>query len=372
MTLSTLPPPIESEEIPVRTHAAPTSDRALLLRAIGYCLLGLVTFVIACSLWNLLIMKMHWREATPPVFAVKYDAFATATDAPADTLFLGSSRFYHGIDPTKFDQLNKLAGTPTKSFNLSFNGLNFPETQFLFEQLIADPRTHVKTLVVEPAMRARLSTTLQNSERALALHDLEHSKELADFIIHGNNDTAHKLYWLWFHGGVSATRLSNSGALSSYFVRPHEPGPDVDELLGPDKTGFVGITKKPANWPVVTSSTIAKLVANEEASQKAGTARVLNDYEVGLLNDMEKKANERGMRLVLLMPPTADSDIYGEFCGVARAKAAGKIHPQVLNYCDPATNPDLYTSEGFVDLDHLTPEQAEHLTQRVAADLLAK
>jgi hypothetical protein len=357
----------EFNAAPNQTAIGAQNDRRLLLGTIGYTLLAVVSFAVACGAWNGVIGHWGLRSAVPAVFQAKLvELQSPASGEPYDTLFLGSSRFYHGIDPRSFDQAMNRAGSPTHSFNLSFNGLNFPETLFLFNQVLSDSRIHLKNLIVEPSLRARLAVSLQNSERALTLHDLHGSLEIDKFIAHGNNDWGHKAYWAWFHVGVSATRLANVGALSSRLVRASEPAPDLEELLGPNHDGYLGLTRKPEHWPLVTSATLSKLIDQQRESVQSGQARRLNDYEVGVVNDLERRATERGMRFFLLMPPTADSDIYGEFCAVAQAKAEGRIHAPLLNLADPIAAPDMYDPNGFIDFDHLLPAQSQHLTQRVA------
>src|SRR6185369_6903750 len=54
-----------------------------------------------------------------------------------DTLFIGSSRAYHGINPRVFDATTAAAGAPTHSYNFGVDAMLPPETFYVVDQILA-------------------------------------------------------------------------------------------------------------------------------------------------------------------------------------------------------------------------------------------
>ena len=67
--------------------------------------------------------------------------------AQIDTLFIGSSRIYHGISPKVFDAVMSAAGQTTHSFNLAANDMKPPESLEMVHQVL---RQHpVRRIILE-------------------------------------------------------------------------------------------------------------------------------------------------------------------------------------------------------------------------------
>jgi hypothetical protein len=355
--MSTLPATLDR---PVDSGAA--ADRSAMKRIVRQVVIAAIAFVLTAAIWEALAARLHARPEVPEPFKSKIDL---CLDTPGvNTIFIGSSRYFHGIDPAMFDAQTARDGVPTHSFNLGFDALDFHELRFVVGHVLDDPRSkNLKYLVIEPSLRVRLAPGLEHSQRAIALHDAAGSQAVAELILRGNHDWKRKLYWLYQQASVSAIRLANVGVMTNRYIRPQEPPADVRELGGPGGNGYSGLDPDKLLGPRPTvQSDIDRMMADQKASETTGEARELNDFEVAQLADLQQRAATHGVKLILLAPPTAAPEVYGEFSAVARSKQPVPM----LSFADPITYFDLYDPKGFVDPDHISKPVAEKLSLKAA------
>ena len=127
--------------------------------------------------------------------------------------------------------------------------------------------------------------------------------------------------------------------------------------------GYAGLEPHVMLGPITTSADITKMVADQKSAEKSGKARELNAFEIAQLTDLQNLAARHGVKLILLAPPTAAGDIYGEFAAVSRG-SAGTV--PMLSFADPGTYFDLYDPDGFVDPDHIDKVVAEKWSVKAA------
>jgi hypothetical protein len=340
------------------------NDRRQLRRIVGQVSVAAIAFLLTAVAWECAINHLHARPEIPEPFATKIERCFNSGNY--DTLFIGSSRFFHGIDPAAFDAETAKLGTPTHSYNLGFDALDFHELQFVVRHVLTDPRLHIKTLFIEPSLRVRLAPGLEHSQRALTLHDETGSREVFEFLIKGNHDWKHKLFWLYEQAGVSAVRLTNVGALTNRYVRPQEPPPDLADLDGPEGGGYHPLDPNVLLGTPVTAQSIKDMMSDQTDAERSGTARQLNDFEIAQLNDLQKLAAQHGIKVILLAAPTAAAEVYGEFSAVKRASETGKLSAPFVSFADPITYFDLYDPKGFTDPDHIGKPTSKRWSIRVA------
>ncbi len=361
--------PPEQTETP---EAGAINDRQQLRRIVAQVCVAAIAFFMTAFAWEFITNHLHARPEIPEPFATKIQRCFNSGDH--DTLFIGSSRFFHGIDPAAFDAETAKLGVPTHSYNLGFDALDFHELQFVVRHVLADPRLHIKTLFIEPSMRVRLAPGLEHSQRALTLHDETGSRQVFEFLLRGNHDWKHKLFWLYEQAGVSAVRLTNVGALTNRYIRPQEPPPDLADLDGPAGGGYLPLDPNKLLGEPVTEQSEKDMIANQAKAEQDGSARQLNDFEIQQLTDLQKLAAEHGIKLILLAAPTAAAEVYGEFRAVKRASDSGKLTAPFLSFADPVTYFDLYDPKGFTDPDHIGKPVSKRWSIKVAdeyAKLLA-
>ena len=259
-----------------------------------------------------------------------------------------------------------MAGPRIRSIWVS-TALDFPELRFVVEHVINDPRTHVKNLVIESSLRVRLAPGLEHSQRATTLHDAAGSQYVAEFVLKGNHDWKRKLFWLYEQGSVSAVRLTNTGVFTNRYIHPQEPRQDIADLMGPAGNGYLPLTQKSPDAPLVTRRGIEQLITDQKHDELTGEGRRLNEYEISQITALQSEAAARGIKLMLLAPPTATAEMFGEFSAFRLAQANGSLSVPQMSFTDPVAYFDLYDPDGFVDPDHLG-QKASQLFSTKAAD----
>ncbi len=119
--------PFEETPLPDDHRSQASSFRLPRLRSWIACLVG---FGLSASL-------LHALLPSPVRSLIDVKQRVAETALPAyDTVFLGTSHFYRGVDPSVFDDAMAAAGEPTRSFNLSVPGLRATELKLQLERLL--------------------------------------------------------------------------------------------------------------------------------------------------------------------------------------------------------------------------------------------
>ena len=69
-----------------------------------------------------------------------------------DTVFIGTSRTFRGINPARFDELTKAAGKPTHSFNFGVDAMLPPEDAYVADYILRDPPKNLRWVFLELGM----------------------------------------------------------------------------------------------------------------------------------------------------------------------------------------------------------------------------
>ena len=89
-----------------------------------------------------------------------------------DTLFIGSSRVYHGVNPGVFDALTAAAGVPTHSYNFGVDAMLPPETFYLADQILATKPQKLRWVFIElEDIQVTITPEHVRTQRALSWHD---------------------------------------------------------------------------------------------------------------------------------------------------------------------------------------------------------
>ncbi len=258
-------------EAPHATSTGASDDRRQLRHVVVLVIVAALAFTLTAGVWEAVITRLHARPEVPEPFKTKLDLCFNS--GAYDTLFIGSSRFFHGIDPAAFDSETARLGLPTHSYNLGFDALDFHELQFLVRHVLTDPRCRAKTLLIEPSLRVRLAPGLEHSQRALTLHDESGTHDVFEFLLKGNHDWKRKFFWLYEQSTISVVRLTNVGSLTNRYIRPQEPAPDIADLNGPLRNGYQGLNPNIMLGPAVTAEGLKEMVSDQTAAEHDGHAR---------------------------------------------------------------------------------------------------
>lgn len=98
--------------------------------------------------------------------------FIAAHADQIDTLFIGTSRVYHALNPQIFDETTAAAGLPTHSYNFGVNGMSAPETFCVMDQILAAKPRNLRWVFLEfDDLQVTISPDDLRTRRAVYWHD---------------------------------------------------------------------------------------------------------------------------------------------------------------------------------------------------------
>ncbi len=156
----------------------PARGQATLLTHFAAAFIGLAAFGGVC----LGIARALPMPEVPSV-SPKYRYFADNRDK-YDTIFLGSSRFYHQIIPREFDDaVEKLTGRRTRSFNIAYDAVWPPESYFLLRELLALKPAKLRWVLIDAMdINPQLDERNAGTRRQAYWHDWRNTKMAIDWI----------------------------------------------------------------------------------------------------------------------------------------------------------------------------------------------
>ena len=94
-----------------------------------------------------------------------------------DALFVGSSRFHHGIIPNAFDaRVQDLTGQRIRSFNFGHDAMWPPESFFMLRKLLALRPPHLRWVFIDcVAIRTQIDPRSMLTKRSAYWHDARHT-----------------------------------------------------------------------------------------------------------------------------------------------------------------------------------------------------
>jgi len=148
------------------------------MRTLQYSILGLVSFCATTFV-------LHFLLPLPEVAGVTSKLhFLAAHPGKYDTIFVGSSRVYHGVNPATFDAAMAAAGKPAHSFNLGIDGMLPPETFYVIDQLLAAKPRGLRRIFIElEDVQISVAPEHVRTRRALYWHDWKRSALIVQKIL---------------------------------------------------------------------------------------------------------------------------------------------------------------------------------------------
>ncbi len=341
---------------------------------VAFCwALGLLSFALVC----LAIGKYFPQEVNG--ISLKFSRFA-AQKKHIDTIFVGSSRIYHGIDPAVFDRAMKAHGHPTRSFNVAMDGMNTEEAFGLVRHLLALHPRKLKTIFfeVQPAITA--GTPLEVDQ--VKVRDV-YWRDWPS-VVDGTRIFAQGLAW---PRGVlpgepfSARRLEDFGprflATARLWFRNFTHVGSGLEIFGkalaqlpPRVKSQPKLKNLPPNWngyyamtrPMddKTLATYRKSFADQQAP---APPRVADPMMRSELQRFVREMAPKGIRVVFVAPPS-----------LMAAHGSGVQAPlsdPLFDYDDLGRYPQFYAEENRLDTEHLNARGAEIFSRTMAEDYSA-
>jgi hypothetical protein len=329
-----------------------------------------VTFAAACA-----FIRRSYPLPDLPNVKAKIEHFV-AHPNDYDTLLLGSSRINYQIIPGVFDELNRAAGLPTKTFNAAVAGMRPPEDSFFFDCLLAAKPQRLRWVFMEVMpIRSALNYEQHETLRAQYWHDLP------------------RLWMLWKRATLVGPKTHG---LRGYWKDLREPLTDFSEHLGLGvyELANVGrstfLTERLLNKPselmaastylgadsagwTVTGRGEGMTPADQARLEKERAERLVTPFQRDTGDPISQEALEAmiarverlGATPVLIIPPTTTKTIVVPLPERSRKTI-------VLDFNDVARYPELYQNENRLDRNHLNTAGAKLFTRLVATQWLAE
>ena len=319
--------------------------------AVGFALMALLIHRLA---------PLRVPEVTPKL------AYLQAHPEDFDTLFIGSSRIYHGVSPRAFDAAMAADGTPAHSFNLAINGMMPPESLHMARTVLAMQLPRLRRIFLEVASARGSLASDSPTVRDVYWQDpatLISSWRRAAQDYHALQQK-HRQAKAWDDITRSAALFSrnqlNIGRLiptPDFAANPPDKSPAV--ILGPDGDGY-----QPAKHPL-TDADLQKL---EDGIQAIRNRTVKPDPRDPLNQDayarIQALAASHGIALILVMAPVTTRDYH--------ASQDAPPGARLLAFDDPDRYPELYLPAHRVDFDHLNDAGARIFSAALADAYLSE
>jgi hypothetical protein len=235
------PPAVENEP---RTGKSTGPGLKTLARGLALCAIAAAGFLgMAAALHRALPNAVP--EITPKLDYLK------AHRADYDTLFVGSSRVYHGITPRVFDSVTAAAGKPTHTFNLGINGMQPPESLYVLRKALAIGLPHLHRVFLEIATVGPQPDTANLTMRDIHWRDNAALLDgLRRSLLNATNPKSPQglAGWqaadndLWATGLTYAQNEWNIGRLDLTTQLNKTANRLGDVMLGPDSDGYLPVS----------------------------------------------------------------------------------------------------------------------------------
>jgi hypothetical protein len=282
-----------------------------------------------------------------------------------DTLFVGSSRFYHEISPGIFDDVMRHRGMATRSFNFGIDGMHLPESFYVLDLILKTKPRGLKWVFIEfDDLQVTPRPECRGTQRLLYWHDWTRTSLVVRKLLNLNvyEKPKRKIqraakYWdyLSIHLALFSKKFGNAGSISDLMrERLRKPEwPDQGQLLGPRGDGY---------FSGDTQLSGAEKAAYEQAL--AGVTepvkpRVIDQYADEAYRICAKKVRQSGAIPIFVVTPVVPASPV-RFQDNAPAPGA------VLAFNDAKAFPQLYRTNVRINEGHVNKKGAEEFTRLLA------
>jgi hypothetical protein len=148
------------------------------MRSLAYFILGVVGFCLTALGLHIFLPPQEVDGVSPKIRFIKEHR------DQIDTVFIGSSRVYHGLNPAVFDTVTTEAGGPTHSYNSGVDGMLPPETFYVAEQILALKPRNLRWVFIElDDVQVTISPEHFHTRRAVSWHDWKRTAIVASKLL---------------------------------------------------------------------------------------------------------------------------------------------------------------------------------------------
>jgi len=334
--------------------------------AVIHVALSLIAFIGACHLFGALL-----PQSPHSVMSVKLDHFAEHKDE-YDTIFLGSSRVYRGINPETFDRETAALGLPTRSFNFGVSGMVGLETEFVLNEILALKPARLRWVFIEPALlRLGIADENARTQRVISWHDLGSTLSATRGLFTTDNDELDRFREIWKHWQAYGYRMTNLGrARLELDEAPRRTmALEPDTILGPKRNGYL-----PLEAQRLKRRHLEFLDQLEQYRKKVEglggreiPAEPLDRFSARYVTRLCDAVESFGATTIFLITPSPDR---GHSDYVIKADREGLL-PHLMRFDLPRRFPELFEVDARFDAAHLSRRGASLLSRSMADRFVA-
>lgn len=324
---------------------------------------ALIAFAATCAIIHVLLPIPELGALT-----VKLRFLAAHRD-DYDTIFIGSSRTFHGISPAVFDATMASAGFRHHSFNFGGDGVWPPEQFYLLDKLIQmHPRNWRWVFIEMDDVQVELPPQVRGTERSVYWHNLPSTWIIfRKLLALGRTESPARklnrfLRWsdvLWLHSGLLLRNFANVGHAESIWqscgVNRSADLPSTDEL-GPQRDGYDPLP--------------ARLTAAERIAYDAWLANDLRRSQRKSLDSYADQTYRRYAQQFRELGATAVFYVTPGSMQLLPARFGDEPAPLVLAFNDAVAYPALYRPDVRGDESHLNDVGAAEFSRLLAEQFM--
>jgi hypothetical protein len=284
-----------------------------------------------------------------------------------DSLFIGSSRVYHGLNPRLFDAMTAAAGAPTHSYNFGVDGMQPPETFYVADQILAAKPRKLRWVFIElDDIQVIPSPQQLQTHRAVSWHDWKRTRIVANMLL----DLGVPEKWKQKKSRIQHTRnalVTHFRLLLQNFTNSGRAFDLID--LSSRKEGVSRIESEPngdgyapamAGMEGERRIRYEAWVADDPASAKP---RDVDRYADRAFRHYADEFRSIGATPIFFTTPGSTASLPSKFIGTQPAA--------VMAFNDARAFPSLYLASFRVDEGHLNAAGAEEFTRFLALRFLS-
>jgi hypothetical protein len=328
--------------------------------------LFLIAFIGACHLFGALL-----PQSPHSTVSLKLDHFAAHKDE-YDTIFVGSSHVYRGIDPEAFDRDTAALGIPTRSFNFGAAGMVGLETEFVLNEILAMKPARLRWVFIEPALlRLRIADENARTQRVISWHDLGATLSATRGLLASDHDKMERVREIWKHWQAYCYRMTNLGRVrlgldeAPRRARALEP----DTVLGKKRNGYqpLEMRRRMRRHLEFLNQLEQYRKEVEDLAEHEVSAEPLDGFNARYLTRLRDAVESVGATPIFLITPSRQR---GSSDYVINARREGLL-PHLMRFDDPRRFPELFEVDARFDAGHLSRKGALLLTRYLADRFVA-
>lgn len=335
-----------------------SAGKQLSLRALNV-LLSLAALVTTSAALHPILPLPFVENVAPKLrfFAAHKDEF--------DTLFIGTSRIEHHLEPEIFDRVSAERGLPTRSFNLAVDDMHPPENFFVLDQILK-MKPHLKWVVLEfEDIQSEPSPGARGTRRLAYWHDWPRTR----LALHRIVDPKGNAHWfgkviraavrhrdLAMHLSLFVKETLNVGRLSELLHGAGQPTRG-EAQLGPRRDGF---------RPPRAAMPPSRIAAYERKLQRETAnahPRFIDPFAEKTFREYAARLRQLGTASVFIVTPV-----------VTQSQLHFRLTPTppgpLFSFNNVSAYPQLYRAEVRADESHLTKASADEFTRLFAEEFL--